>query len=534
MNEWINFIQIEFHDACDPARKALIECTKLIAAQYRKILTDLENPSYHPTQKQNAVDIISLIHQLYHSEYRDVLQQIVNSRCQVTKPLFASIMQYLKSIRYKKLNQIQKKLSAISDVLSLEYEDDERKYMEQTLKTKQDILRKQLIEETERVKKLNESKPLLNQTLLNDELNAIKQHKKYKKMRDRGYLLTDNEIYSLIFYCNFDVYCYEMRKSHRLQANTCQWKSLFRYVCSAVNKMHLAFYKNKRQKRNLTLFHGSTVSYLNKKEQKRLELNTVTSFTKDWSVALNFAGKLKNDPQDKQGLILVLENVEKHLQSGRLRGADTSWISKFGAENEYLILPTTFCNFQVMADTESRWPINRDDHILYQTEEYESKKEPEKIWHHQFLVECVVYIVMFAIITKCNDKNPPWYLGSICYGLKIVALVTVFIYLFWKSIGYTSSLIVFSSKETIKSMGYQKYSTIFMKSIGIIMCLTAIWSMLIFYDYMAYSAEIELQCTGLVLWNIISVCCVFVQICRFASYVVGRKVYKILFNMPFH
>eukprot|EP01083_Nonionella_stella_P211488 764631_1 len=136
------------------------------------------------------------------------------------------------------------------------------------------------------------------------------------------------------------------------------------------------FHQNKKKEfEPQFLYHGNTVSYLSEKSQNKLYQKTVTSFTKDWFIAKEFANKIKYSPSDKKGMIWVIDNANEALVSGRLIGADVSWISKHSGESEYLISPITFNKFRNVSEQERKdngWYISVSDHNMYITNNIQS------------------------------------------------------------------------------------------------------------------------------------------------------------------
>ena len=209
-------------------------------------------------------------------------------------------------------------------------------------------------------------------------LQQVKKHKKFKRLKDRNCELNDLEVLAILFYCDEDKYCYKMRKSQREEGiNSCNWKNLYHYLCRAADKIyHVLHYKNPallKQRQKCDLLHGSTVCDLNKDTKKCLHLNQMTSFTNDWSVAHTFSKRIMKEGE-KNGMILVIKDANKALYSGELRGADVSWISQHQGENEFLIFPTTFYNFEYVSHKtrmNNGWCIP-EDHNMYITSKVES------------------------------------------------------------------------------------------------------------------------------------------------------------------
>eukprot|EP01084_Bolivina_argentea_P131417 231968_1 len=195
-------------------------------------------------------------------------------------------------------------------------------------------------------------------------------------MEQRNCKLNDLEILSVLFYCDEDTYCYYMRRSHRdSEVNSCEWKNFYYHLCCAIDKMYYVFHcKNKSwlksTKYKRDLLSGMTITDLTQQQKKRLDLQTITSFSTSWSVAKDFAFKLKQKPTDKQGMILVIDNGIQELYEEKLKGADVSWISKHEKEDEYIVLPTVFRNFGYLKQNQrvkKGWIIPEYDHNVYVT-----------------------------------------------------------------------------------------------------------------------------------------------------------------------
>eukprot|EP01084_Bolivina_argentea_P318610 552560_1 len=124
-------------------------------------------------------------------------------------------------------------------------------------------------------------------------------------------------------------------------------------------------YQNKNKFKKL--FHGSTISSLDELSQEQLFLKTLFSFSTQFGVAKSFA----------TGSILVVDNVDDGLFSGRLKGADVTWISKWN-EAEFVILPTTYYGWKLMQKQEkikNHWIVG--SHInVYIASDFISNNDP--------------------------------------------------------------------------------------------------------------------------------------------------------------
>eukprot|EP01084_Bolivina_argentea_P212440 361121_1 len=178
-------------------------------------------------------------------------------------------------------------------------------------------------------------------------MEAIKQTYEWKTMKKGNLELSDEEILSILLYCNGTQLAFEMRKSHQNdQTNTCQWKYLFSCLQSAIYKIYKAlhydnneFYKKYIAGRNPTnnkLFHGLKNVSIKNNTLSTLSLNTVTSFSEDFGVANAYT--LNN------GMIFSINNAYREIYRGDVKAANVSWISNFTGEKEWILLPAEFAS----------------------------------------------------------------------------------------------------------------------------------------------------------------------------------------------
>eukprot|EP00486_Rosalina_sp_Unknown_P012660 CAMPEP_0201592974 /NCGR_PEP_ID=MMETSP0190_2-20130828/190707_1 /ASSEMBLY_ACC=CAM_ASM_000263 /TAXON_ID=37353 /ORGANISM="Rosalina sp." /LENGTH=565 /DNA_ID=CAMNT_0048051957 /DNA_START=765 /DNA_END=2459 /DNA_ORIENTATION=+ len=185
----------------------------------------------------------------------------------------------------------------------------------------------------------NDKKKGCYKTYIRDKMEILKKHGKYKMAQTSGCQLSRDEWISLIYYTDFDVACKKMKLSKRglLQTNAKGWNELYHHLTVAIWKLHRIFhYKQDKPEcdRIKHLFHGSTLQSFDKLSQEQVSLPTVFSFTTDVNVAKSF---VKNN-----GSLWVIEDVYDGLYSGKLIGADVSWLSAFSGEKEYIVLPTEY------------------------------------------------------------------------------------------------------------------------------------------------------------------------------------------------
>ena len=183
-------------------------------------------------------------------------------------------------------------------------------------------------------------------TNIEEKMKKVKTFKKYKIMKaTKKYALTDTEVLALCYYTDNWSACRQMKKAHRciiddLPAKDSEmWKRLYAHCTTAVEKMYRVFHHQNKEFKSKNymlqmLYHGSTIIEFDQYNQEQFFFKTLASFSTDRFVAAGFTGG--------QGMIFVIERAFQGLYSGSLRGADVSWISNFGYENEYIILPTTY------------------------------------------------------------------------------------------------------------------------------------------------------------------------------------------------
>eukprot|EP01084_Bolivina_argentea_P134941 237868_1 len=371
-SKFIKLVETEFSDYHNPVRKEFVELLNS-NCDNRSLYTsyhDLNNKNYHPKSVTQLRKIALFIHQLAKDGYHDILQQVGNVSCCVRpRPLWREITENLNAIRQRKRNELQNQLNAINMVISQYYNTQLNCEHIPPMLNGLNIEKKKLLSQINKADGDLAKLPAFNKQYYEKRMIELKNNPELNKMKQKGLELSDLEIIALLLYCDNDLYCYEMRKSQRNKRESCKWKTLYSYICAAVDKMHRTFYhKNKKQKRKMYLFHGNTIPYLSDEQQEQLILNTVTSFSCDYSVAKDFSQRLRQNSSDPNGMILVIEDAHKLLCEGTLRGADVSWISRH-KEKEFIILPTTFYNFKMVCKSErleKGW-IVVDDHSMYIT-----------------------------------------------------------------------------------------------------------------------------------------------------------------------
>eukprot|EP01083_Nonionella_stella_P173335 597651_1 len=250
------------------------------------------------------------------------------------------------------------------------------------------------------------------------KIERVKQKKQYKIMQSMNKGLSNFELMSIFLYCNGSLCATQMRKSHQNnQSNSCEWKYLYMYLCSAIEKiyesLHLyneyfqeRYIENRRPKNN-KLFHGLKDVSMDKNAMIPISMYTVTSFSETYRIAESFT---RGD-----GMILVLNDAYRAIYDGRLRAANVSWISTWKGEQEWIVLPTQF-----MSVTEIK-----HDNVLYscyvrseRTEIYEinfssntSTIKSEKQIHHNNNLLDIPWIALW-LTTACLLSIVAMVIGS--------------------------------------------------------------------------------------------------------------------------
>ena len=354
------------------------------------LLSQIGDESYHPRELHDLHNIARLFYKLYSDKHHDIIKNILLITCCIgTRTIFTEIKENWDGNRNFKRDKIMSEIQIIDKLLS----KDRKSHiipMVKRLKVERARLDTDLKMEIDRLNKL----PTFDQSTIERRLSEIKKHHKFQRVS-----LTDDEILSLIFYCDYDYYCYELRKSHRNRVHTCLWRTLFGHICNAIKKLHKAFHhKNKRYLKNKYirdyLFHGTTVNRLTCKQQKKLLMNTVTSFSHDPRVSATFA--------QPNGLVLVIENAKQAIYDGKIIAADVSWISAHGGEDEFIVLPTEYHDIKEISYEDIRKKHNDwlmpEQIRVYMTTEYSSHKH-NPTWHwHGDIIEAGFGVLMIIFI----------------------------------------------------------------------------------------------------------------------------------------
>eukprot|EP01084_Bolivina_argentea_P021519 39993_1 len=200
----------------------------------------------------------------------------------------------------------------------------------------------------------------------------IKTKSKYKLMKQNGMKLTDPEIESLILFCDYNIFCDQMRKSHYLKdKNSCHWKTLFCYLWSAVYKIYCVFhYQNDNfyseyvedEKKEQLLFRGDCGITFDESKSKLYDY-TVTSFSDCFNIAKEFVRP--------KGMISIIPNAFDMIYLGILPAADVSWISRYPLECEWAVLGVEFQSVNKIQNNNQRYlkyiqQINTNQITLYE------------------------------------------------------------------------------------------------------------------------------------------------------------------------
>ena len=320
--------------------------------------------SQYPTGPKQTGEIAELFHSFHVNNDHKIIQDVLKSTCRVSKQtLYVDIISNLS--HESNQNKLQSKLQAINDILS-DYTQDEIEKESHLMPMIEGLTieRSKLEMKLKQIDESNEQKSHLKLDYDGYHNKALKIGSKvFKKMKESHLGLSYDEVLSILLYCDEDFFCYKLRKAQRDRMKTCLWRSLDENIRSGIKKLHSAMHERNDKflkKSTVThLLHGTSVQSLSITQQKKLELNTITSFSREWSVAHTFA--------KPNGLILVIENVKQALYDGTLIGADVSWMSAFQGEGEFIILHSEFENIREIHHDErmdNGWCIP-DDHKMY-------------------------------------------------------------------------------------------------------------------------------------------------------------------------
>eukprot|EP01083_Nonionella_stella_P089596 250033_1 len=208
--------------------------------------------------------------------------------------------------------------------------------------------------------------------IMKAKAEQLKNKWQYKTMVKQNNALSDTELIALIYYTDKSSACRNMKGYHKFKTNENRWKVLYYHTTNGVLKMYYVFhYQNNKQVKITRLYHGSSIKALDGLSLEHRFLNTLWSFTMQFKVAMRFA------TADSDGSIWVMDKVYDALYSGRLRGANVAWISKFN-EYEVVIIPTTFYEWKLMdpvAIAQNKWQIYGIDVNIYMTDQFISNND---------------------------------------------------------------------------------------------------------------------------------------------------------------
>eukprot|EP01084_Bolivina_argentea_P007229 13588_1 len=314
--------------------------------------------------------ILQLFRQFVEDNNSDILQELANCTCRVPEK---SLCEEISDNTQKAQDELKEQLESIKTIIC--YTEKKSNYTNNNEKAYTVSMIKSLNQHKEYIEKQLQTVSKTYDIIETHEslLELAKQTKEYKEMEARNQKLSDLEIMAVLIYCNQDFYCYQMRKAHRLNINSCKWKQLYYYLCNGINKMYLTFYYKKdtfdRLNFENALYHGSHLTSIHETNRLEISLNTVTSFSSQFAEAVNFAGN--------NGMVLILTDVKKKLKCGDLRGADVNWLPIRFKENEFMILPTTFKNVKTFTKDDEKdlgMILVHNNHVeLYKTDNYKSQ-----------------------------------------------------------------------------------------------------------------------------------------------------------------
>eukprot|EP01084_Bolivina_argentea_P045768 84226_1 len=293
---------------------------------YHQIYNCLIDPLCFVIGRKWLKKMRSLFTMLSQMGHIDILQKIANASC---KSSSSSLLQEADAYYNKIKKELKEKLNVIESMIKAsEFSNIKNELLQH----------KQQIE----AKISNTKYSMLNKKKLSEKIVQIRNTKQFKIMKQKHLELSHLEILSIILYCDYNEFVYNMRKSHRDEKmNSCEWRKLFGHLHSAITKIHTAlhfqnnqFYRDIQYKCNNKLFRGDHGISLIASKLDKIMYHTITSFSESFEVAKDFAYP--------DGMILSINNAYEAIYNGDIISANVSWISQYRAENEWIVLPTEF------------------------------------------------------------------------------------------------------------------------------------------------------------------------------------------------
>eukprot|EP01083_Nonionella_stella_P048118 128857_1 len=423
ISEYQAMITIMFWNLHDPLRQLLLKLMRkrglFNEVEYEQYYDLLNDEKFHVSDAEHVRCVINLFKALIAGDHLDILQHIASQTCR--DPSWS----LLEQIIYGPLYTLQDEYNTYKRTISMlqgDHDAKENQVVIQVLQAKANKKMKAIEKERTKIEKGSTLKRYIQR------LETVKQHYKHKQMQQhQDSELNDLEILAILFYCDEDQYCAQMHKSHYTEsANSCKWSNLFYHMCSGIDKMWRIFHY--RQRGNPQYLLSGSTAHLTDASQHELHLKTLTSFTASASIAKDFA--------QKKGTVMAINDADKALAEGKLRGADVSWISKHNGEDEYVILPTTFRDFKYMSVAErvnqGWWELNDDYHVYISSNvesihmssfitDIEDKFDPPLSWiphnlpYYKDVREAVdsITIILGSAVGVCRSMSCP-----VCNGLS--------------------------------------------------------------------------------------------------------------------
>eukprot|EP01084_Bolivina_argentea_P045767 84223_1 len=295
---------------------------------YKKIYNQLTDVNCYITGKEWIHKIKDLLLMLSVDDHMDIIEDIANFTCRIPN---RSLLEEVNAFRNRRNIELQQQINIIENMLSAENVNDI-------------TVRNALLKQKHKMVNSINNKVKINMNLADyrHKINELKQCEEYQIMRQNNLELSQLELLSVILYCDYNVFASKMRESQRVEKmNSCEWRKLFYYLHCAITKMHKVFcYQNKdfrreyiKKKFEQKLFRGVHGISFNFKDNQKVPLRTVTSFTEEFGIATDFTYG--------NGFVLAIDNAFKSIYYGHLKAANVAWISKF-REREWIVLPVTF------------------------------------------------------------------------------------------------------------------------------------------------------------------------------------------------
>eukprot|EP01084_Bolivina_argentea_P021129 39253_1 len=207
-------------------------------------------------------------------------------------------------------------------------------------------------------------------SILKAKMKKVKTFPNYKKLKKtKKYGLNDNELMAVVYYCDCDSACSQMKRAHRCKITDVYWKKLYYHCTNAIEKMYKVFHcKNEEFKKQYSLsqklYHGSTIKELSTYDKEQFFFKTMTSFSTKNYIAKEFAA-------DK-GMIFIINGAFIGLYDGHLRGANVHWLSNF-QEYEFIILPTTYAK---IIEIKNHGILLQPEQKVYISQDFKTNKDP--------------------------------------------------------------------------------------------------------------------------------------------------------------